>query len=216
DLLSALGCPQERAEGREADEVLAAYAHLLEGREEVVIRSDDKDFMQLLGPATRMEGRRRGTVEAGDVEEILGVPPELVADLLALAGDEADGIPGILPPGAARELLSEAGPVGQWIEGGLPEGVDPEVRRTVEGNREQLRLNLRLVDLSEGAAGEPEPPDWRGWADPDAARAIGREAGIGYLTEEDPAEAFGELLRRGRRTRERLEELGAGQGGPSR
>lgn len=171
ELLSALGCPQVRAEGLEADEALAAYAHRLGGDEEVVIRSDDKDLMQLLGPSTRMDGRRRGRVEAADVEEILGVPPALVSGLLALAGDEADGIPGILTPVPARELLARAGPVEDWIDDGPPERVDPDVRETVQEARDQLRLNLRLVDLSEAAVGEPPPPDWTGWADPERARA---------------------------------------------
>jgi len=205
ELLSALGAVQFRADGLEADEVLAAVTHRVEEREELVIRSDDKDFMQLLSGTTRMEGERRGTVRHSDVKEIVGVTPTYVADFLALAGDEADGIPRVVPPSTARELIETRGHVRDWIDRDLR--VDPETKRAIAENREQLRLNLRLTDLSEEAVGDPPSPRWDGWAEPEIARRIGEEHGIGYLTEEDPSAEFGVLLDWGKKTRERLSEL---------
>ena len=205
DLLSALGAVQFRTEGREADELLAAVAHRMEGREELIIRSDDKDFMQLLSGSTRMEGERRGTVRFSDVKEILGVTPAYVADFLALAGDEADGIPRVVPPSVARELIESRGHVRDWIDRDLR--VDRDTKRAIEENREQIRLNLRLADLSREAVGDPPSPRGDGRADPELARRIGEEHGIGYLTEEDPSEEFGVLLDWGKKTRERLSEL---------
>ncbi len=206
ELLSALGAVQFRTEGWEADQALAAVTHRLEGEEELLIRSDDKDFMQLLSGSTRMEGRRRGTVRFSDVREILGVSPAYVADFLALAGDEADGIPRVVPPSVARELIESRGHVDDWIDRDLR--VDPDVREAIEENREQLRLNLRLVDLSAEAVGEPPSPLREGGGDPERARKIGEELGLGYLTDGDPSEEFGVLLDWGRKTRERLSELG--------
>ena len=206
ELLSALGAVQFRTEGREADEVLAAVTHRLEGREELLIRSDDKDFMQLLSGSTWMEGSRRGTVRFSDVRDILGVSPAFVADFLALSGDDADGIPRIVSPSVARDLIESRGHVRDWIDRDLRVG--PEVREAIRENREQIRLNLRLVDLSEEAVGEPPSPLREGWADPDRARQIGEELGLGYLTDGDPSEEFGVLLDWGRKTRKRLSELG--------
>lgn len=201
-LLAGLGAVQYRADGWEADEVLAALVHRLEGQEELVVRSDDKDFMQILSGSTWMRGRVRGEVRFSDVREILGVTPAYVADFLALAGDEADGIPRIVPPATARELIESRGHVRDWIDRDLR--VEEDLKRTLRDNREQLRLNLELVDLSRERVGEPPPPLLDGWGDADAVREVGRTTGIGELTEEDLDEAFGRMRELGRTTRDRL------------
>jgi hypothetical protein len=201
-VLTALGVVQFRADGREADEVLAAVAHRLEGEERLVIRSDDKDFMQLLSGSTRMMGRVRGTVRHSDVKEILGVTPAYVADFLALSGDVADGIPRIVTPSAARKLIASRGHVREWIDRDLR--LDPRLKRLLEEGREQLRLNLELVDLSADAVGEPPGPLLDRWGDLEAAREIGERAGIGWLTDPDAVGGFSILGTWGRRTRERL------------
>ena len=64
EVLAALGVVQYRTEHLEADEAMAALVHRLEGSEPIVIRSDDKDFIQLLSGSTWMEGRVRGTVRS--------------------------------------------------------------------------------------------------------------------------------------------------------
>lgn len=200
--LTALGVVQFRTDGREADEVLAAVAHHLEGEEELVIRSDDKDFMQLLSGSTRMQGRVRGVVRHSDVKRILGVTPAYVADFLALAGDVADGIPRIVTPSAARMLLASRGHVRDWIDRDLR--LDPRLKRTLEEQREQLRLNLELVDLSTDAVAGPPEPLLDRWGDLEAAREIGERSGIGWLTDPEAVSGFSILQTWGRRTRERL------------
>lgn len=201
-VLAALGTVQYRTDGREADELLAAVAHRLEGAEELVIRSDDKDFMQLLSGSTRMAGRVRGKVRFSDVKRILGVTPAYVADFLALSGDVADGIPRIVTPSMARRLIESRGHVHDWIDRDLR--VDGRVKRTVEENREQLRLNLELVDLSADAVGPPPEPMLDGWGNLEAACRLGEKAGVGWLTEETLAEDFAVLRVWGDRTRKRL------------
>lgn len=201
-VLSSLGVVQFRSDGREADELLAAVAHFLGGEEELVIRSDDKDFMQLLSGSTRMEGRVRGTVRFSDVRRLLGVTPAYVADFLALSGDAADGIPRIVTPSMARRLIESRGHVRDWIDRDLR--IDARVKRTLAEGREQLRINLELVDLSADAVGSPPAPMLEVWGDLDLARRIGEEAGIGWLTGEALAEEFAPLRTWGKRTRDRL------------
>jgi 5'-3' exonuclease len=205
-VLTALGVVQYRTPHLEADEAIAGLVHRFAGREDIVLRSDDKDFMQLLSGRTWMEGRVRGTVRFSRVREILGVTPTYVADLLALAGDAADGIPRILSPQTAIRLLRTRGHVRDWIDRDLR--LAEPVKRRIEEGRDQLRLNLELVDLSaravssRGAPGEPLLERWGDWR---AARAIGERTEISWLTAESPPPEFTPLLAAGERTRIRLE-----------
>ncbi|HUP01446.1 MAG TPA: hypothetical protein VM737_08005 [Gemmatimonadota bacterium] len=205
--LGALGAVQYRAERLEADEILAALVHRFAGSEELVLRSDDKDFMQLLSGSTRMEGRVRGTVRFSDVKKVLGVTPAFVADFLALAGDPADGIPRIVTPSAARRLIESRGHVRDWIDRDLR--VDGRLEAAIENGREQLRLNLELVDLSPAALADagvsvPAEPLLDGWGEPAIARAIGERTGIDYLSAEGLGDDFAVLRDWGEKTRERL------------
>lgn len=199
EVLNGLGAVQYRAPTREADELLAAAAHVLEGTEPVVIRSDDKDFMQLLTGSTGMIGRVRKAVQAADVERILGVPPEFVADFLALTGDQADGIPRIVTPAPAKKLIAAYGHIRDWDVSTM-EMSDGVRERLIEGE-EQLALNYELVDLSAEAVGPPPPPMGDGWGDLDRARAIGTRLKIGYLAESDLDKDFTVLRECGERTR---------------
>lgn len=89
----------------EADDALATAAAACARQaavERVVIASPDKDLCQCVGGkvVTWDRLRDRWFDEAG-VRERLGVAPASVPDLLALVGDDADGIPG-LPRWGAR------------------------------------------------------------------------------------------------------------------
>lgn len=201
-VLTALGAVQYRADGWEADEEIAAVAHALEGTRPIVIRSDDKDFFQLLSGSTRMLGRRRGLVRHSDVKSIMGVTPAYAADFQALTGDPVDGIPRILPPAASKKLLATRGHVRDWIDKDLR--IDAGLKWRLQESREQLRLNLELVDLSEAAVGPPPQPVLEGWGDAEAARAIGTELDISYLRSPDLGGDFGVLAEYGARAREVL------------
>jgi 5'-3' exonuclease len=202
EVLAALGAVQYRADGWEADEEIAALVHRFEGTRQIRIRSDDKDFFQLLSGSTRMIGRRRGLVRYSDVKEKMGVTPAFAADFQALTGDKVDGIPRILPPAASKKLLATRGHVRDWIDRDLR--VEPGIKWRLEESREQLRLNLALVDLSEKAVGPPPAPLLESWGELDAARAIGARLEIGYLRGPDLGEEFGVLRECGERTRRLL------------
>ncbi len=203
--LTALGAVQYRTPTVESDEVMAALVHRTKRRHRVVIVSDDKDFFQLLTGAVRMRGRVRGEVKWSDVEGILGVTPAYVADYLALAGDQADGIPRVLRPTDARRLLATRGHVRAWIDRDLR--VNERLKRRIEEGREQIQLNLALVDLSREAVesrGAPGEPLLNGWGETDRARRIGRRAGIGWLQAEDLVETWAPLRASGERARKIL------------
>ena len=64
------------------------------------IVTSDKDLMQLVGGRVRMLNPAKGDllIDAKKVEEIMGVPPKKVADVMALMGDSIDNIPGARDP----------------------------------------------------------------------------------------------------------------------
>jgi 5'-3' exonuclease len=84
----------------EADDALASAAHRAASDErvsQVLICTPDKDLAQSVrGTRVVQVNRRTGVVrdESGVIEDF-GVPPESIADYLALVGDSADGFPGL-------------------------------------------------------------------------------------------------------------------------
>lgn len=97
----------------EADDVLATLtAHARGAGLPVLLVSGDKDLGQLLGPEISQYDLGRDEEWTGDqLHARIGVRPDQVRDLLALAGDSSDNIPGIrgVGPKAAIALLSAFG-----------------------------------------------------------------------------------------------------------
>jgi DNA polymerase-1 len=87
--------------GYEADDVIAALALQAEKEDlDVYIITSDKDLMQLVHGRVRLLNPAKGDliVDENKVEEIMGVPPNKVADVMALMGDSIDNIPGARDP----------------------------------------------------------------------------------------------------------------------
>ncbi len=96
----------------EADDALAtAAARWRDQVEQVRIMSPDKDFGQCLRgqDVVQVDRQRRREIDEEGLRALRGVGPESIPDLLALVGDDADGIPGL--PGfgykTAAALLSQ-------------------------------------------------------------------------------------------------------------
>ncbi len=152
ELVQALEIPCLIIEGFEADDVIATLckkAH--EAGHEVVVVSGDKDLMQLVdGGVVMYDPMKDKTFDREAVIDKWGVPPESVADVLALAGDSSDNIPGVpkVGPKSAAKLVTEFGDVEQVIAGvkGLTK------RKVYEKNvlefADQARLSKRLATLA--------------------------------------------------------------------
>jgi ribonuclease HI len=106
-LLQAFNVPALEAAGFEADDVIATLArrYAAEGIQVTVV-TGDKDLMQIVNDGISlldtMKETRSGPQE---VRDRFGVPPELVPDVLGLAGDTADNIPGV--PGIGEKTAAE-------------------------------------------------------------------------------------------------------------
>jgi 5'-3' exonuclease len=114
--LAAMGVPVWPMIRYEADDALAAAAHRAAADpsvQKVCIWTPDKDLAQCVrGDLVVQVDRRKMTIRnAQGVREKFGVTPELIPDFLALAGDAADGFPGIagIGPITAARLLNQHG-----------------------------------------------------------------------------------------------------------
>jgi DNA polymerase I len=97
----AMRLPMIEFPGYEADDVIGTLARKAsEENFEVFIVTSDKDLMQLVGGRVRLLNPMKGDllVDSAKVEEIMGVPPEKVVDVMALMGDSIDNIPGARNP----------------------------------------------------------------------------------------------------------------------
>ncbi|MGO9517655.1 MAG: DNA polymerase I, partial [Candidatus Korobacteraceae bacterium] len=109
--------------------------------------------------------------DAAKVEEILGVPPERVVDVMALRGDSIDNIPGAPGIGdkGSVELIQRFGSV----ESALEHAAEIErktYRESLQNNRDAVLTSKELVTIKTDVAVEFEPEKMRA-QEPDAAAA---------------------------------------------
>jgi DNA polymerase-1 len=172
----ALGVPRAEALGYEADDLIAAYVEAGRRRGlEVVIVSSDKDLMQLVRndsdgrPAVAlwdtMKLRLSGPRE---VEEKFGVGPDRLGDLLALAGDSSDNIPGVpgIGPKTAASLLVEHGTL-EGVLAAAPTIAQAKRREQLIAHAQDARIGRELVKLRDDA---PLPLEWEQVRDRGPAR----------------------------------------------
>lgn len=114
DLLSARNLTVVSIPGVEAADVIATCVMrwLGEGRGDAVIASTHKELLVLIEHgASIWDHFKNEWHDRAWVEQKFGVPPAMLTDFLALAGDRANGIPGVYKVGAktAAGLLQSYG-----------------------------------------------------------------------------------------------------------
>ena len=150
DKLTRLGLKVVVVDGVEADDVIATAVlrWLGEGRGDAIIASTDKDLLPLIEHGALIwDHFKNEWHDRAWVEKKFGVPPEMLTDLLALAGDATDGIPGIEKIGqktAAKLLLSYKDLEGIMAGAGIL--IDP-MGRKLRAGRDRASLSRQLVKL---------------------------------------------------------------------
>jgi DNA polymerase-1 len=155
-LCEAMRLPVLEYEGYEADDVIGAMAvQAAKKNLDVLIISNDKDMMQLVGKNVRTlktgsSGAKSDIiVDEKKVEEILGVPPEQVVDYMALLGDNIDNIPGAKGIGekGAAELIKKYGSVEKALDNAA-EVSNKRYREALQQQREQVMMSKQLARIS--------------------------------------------------------------------
>lgn len=120
EVASALGAATFIDDEYEADDLIAALTlQLTEAGHKVVVVTSDKDLAQLVNDKVSLYDFGKGErYTAKEVEEKFGVRPDQITDLLALAGDPVDNIPGVKGIGrkSAADLLEIYGHVEDLYE----------------------------------------------------------------------------------------------------
>jgi DNA polymerase I len=120
-VVAALGVPIVEKAGWEADDLIGTLAsRARESGMTAVIVATDKDLLQLVGGGVLYYNPHRDRLlDAPDVEQVFGVKPSQVADVLALWGDDSDNIPGVPGIGdkGAKDLIRRFGDLESLLAG---------------------------------------------------------------------------------------------------
>jgi DNA polymerase-1 len=162
--LAILECP-----GYEADDVIGTLAHQAAKQDlDVFIVTSDKDMMQLVGGRVRVLNPAKNdlVIDEQKVEEIMGVPPGKVPDVMALMGDSIDNIPGARDPNdkpapgerrkagigevGARQLIQQYGSAEEALKH-AGEVKRASYREALEKNGEFVRLSKQLATIPTSA-----------------------------------------------------------------
>jgi DNA polymerase-1 len=168
--LEAYRIPILELAGFEADDVIGTLARkAAAAKHPVYVVSSDKDMMQLVNDDVHILNPPKDNLicDAAKVEEILGVPPERVIDIMALRGDSVDNIPGAPGIGdkGSVEIIKRFGTVEEALDR-ANEVEKKTYRESLQNNRDTILFSKSMatidtnvpVDLNVEAmrAGQPD------------------------------------------------------------
>lgn len=194
--LAAMGVKLWAMVELEADDALASAAAVLDDDpdvDQVIILTPDKDLGQCVKGQriVQYDRRKQAIIDEAGVAEKFGVPPESIADYLALVGDSADGFPGLPGWGAksAAALLRRyvhlediPDSPGQWevtVRGGA------KLAATLASARPAANLfkELATLRIDRSLLASTDDLRWQGPPDPTAFHAFCERIDAGQLFE---------------------------------
>jgi len=146
EIIPLMGVAYYKVDGYEGDDIMATLAANTD--EEVGLLTKDKDLYQIVDDRVKIYDSQKGDFMGREgVSEKFGVPPEKVRELLALAGDSSDNIPGVAGVGVktAAKLLNEHGSLD-----GIYENIDSvkgKLKDKLIENKNNAYLSYDLVGL---------------------------------------------------------------------
>jgi len=135
----------------EADDLIGTLARkAADASHPVYVVSSDKDMMQLVNDRVQILNPPKDNLicDAAKVEEILGVPPERVVDVMALRGDSIDNIPGAPGIGdkGSVEIIRRFGTVEQALERAA-EVEKKTYRESLQNNRDTILFSKSMATI---------------------------------------------------------------------
>ena len=149
ETVAAFNIPCLELSGYEADDIIATIARDCEARGlSVVVVTGDKDLMQIVTEqVTLLDTMKEKESGPTEVVERFGVGPDRVADILGLAGDSSDNIPGVPGIGekTAIKLIQEFGTLDELLA--RADDVKGKNGERLREFAEQARLSRRLATI---------------------------------------------------------------------
>ncbi len=149
--LEAYRIPILELAGFEADDVIGTLARkAAAAKHPVYVVSSDKDMMQLVNDDVHILNPPKDNLicDAAKVEEILGVPPARVIDIMALRGDAIDNIPGAPGIGdkGSVEIIKRFGTVEQALDR-ANEVEKKTYRESLQNNRDTILFSKSMATI---------------------------------------------------------------------
>jgi DNA polymerase-1 len=188
DIIRGFSIPVLEKQGLEADDIIGTLARKYEGKGiKTVIVSGDKDMMQLISDDIMMiDTMKDVTYDVEAVKKRFGVGPEKVAEILGLAGDQSDNIPGVpgIGPKNALRLIEEFGSV-EGVLANVDKVRNPKTRVSIREFAEQARMSRELATIRTNAEFDIDLESTR-YAGPDneALKALFKEFEFSSLLQE--------------------------------
>lgn len=150
-VVAAYNIPIFEMQGYEADDVLATVAKKAEAHDiDVFIVTGDKDALQLVGPHIKVAStHKEGLIyDRAKIEEVYGLRPEQIVDLMSLMGDATDNIPGVHGIGekTAVELIKEFGSLENLLKN-VDKVKGESKKKALIDNEKTARLSRELAVL---------------------------------------------------------------------
>ncbi len=182
-MCEAMRLPILEFAGYEADDVIATLARKAAARgHRVFVVTSDKDLFQIVNEHIHVLIPTKDDLvcDPAQVEELMGVPPEKITDLLALTGDSIDNIPGAKGIGdkGARELIAKYGTVENALEHAA-EVPGKRYREALQTQREQVLMSKKLATVHTDAPLELDLDELRRQP-PDSERLIKLLSELGF------------------------------------
>ncbi len=138
-------------EGYEADDLIGTLARCAEEHGyRVVVVTGDKDFRQIVSPLISLwDPMRDKTTDYKAFKEAYGgLEPEQMVELMGLAGDTSDNIPGVRGVGekTAQKLIRDYGSI-EGVYENLEELKQKALRKNLADGRENALLSRKLVAI---------------------------------------------------------------------
>jgi DNA polymerase-1 len=154
--LEAYRIPILEQKGFEADDVIGTLAREAAARSyQVLVVSSDKDMLQLVNDKIGVLNPQKDNLvyDAAKVEEILGVRPDQVIDVMALRGDSVDNIPGAPGIGdkGSVEIIKRFGTLGNALDHAA-EVERKTYRESLQANRETILWSKEMVTIDQKVA----------------------------------------------------------------
>lgn len=150
EVVQGFNLPLLELEGYEADDIIATLARRYSRVGfNVTVVTGDKDLMQIVGDQVCLLDTMKGKISRREeVIERFGVPPEQVLEVLGLAGDSSDNIPGVPGIGekTAGELIRQFGSIDHLLAH-IDEVKGEKRRENLRTYGDQARLSRQLVKL---------------------------------------------------------------------